>query len=191
MNELNRPETAEQKLFCCLLLFLVSFWWHLVKPSAGLQPYKSLKGGHVMSTRNATFHLYPWQGVLSVCVRMWTWWCLFAAGFSQCIRAKNRHSGHSAELLHQIVFTVVILSKPNIQMSSSETMEWPSPDNTTSNRKLHAPKKDKQRKDKMIAVFQLQYLTYRTMYKMCQSTSLYKSKVIWHPEVKFFLDLLN
>lgn len=104
---------------------------------------------------------------------------------------KTRHSGHSAELLHQIVFTVVILSKPNIQMSSSETMEWPSPDNTTSNRKLHAPKKDKQRKDKMIAVFQLQYLTYRTMYKMCQSTSLYKSKVIWHPEVKFFLDLLN
>lgn len=49
MNELNRPETAEQKLLCCLLLFLVSFWWHLVKPSAGLQPYKPLRGGHVMS----------------------------------------------------------------------------------------------------------------------------------------------
>lgn len=32
-------------------------WWHLLKPSAGLQPYKSLN--EVMSTRNDTFHLFP------------------------------------------------------------------------------------------------------------------------------------
>lgn len=63
MNKLNRPETAaEQKLLCCLLLFLVAFcaelvMMTLVKPSAGLQPDKSLRGGHVMCHFNQKCHI--------------------------------------------------------------------------------------------------------------------------------------
>lgn len=97
--------------------------------------------------------------------------------YSQCIRAKNRHSGRSAPSSDCVYCGYSWnghLSKPNIQMNSSETMDWPSPDNTTSkNRKLHAKNKEGMT---MIAVFQLQYLIYLTMYKMCVSLRVFISQ---------------
>ncbi len=98
-------------------------WWHLLKPSAGLQPYKSLKGGHVMSFQPETTHFICFHSnvcFLSAFGRELGGVYLLLA-YSQCIRAKNRHSGRSAELLHQIVFTAVILETATCQ---SQIYRW-------------------------------------------------------------------